>query len=106
MDAEVPAKYADRIVVDEETGCWLWQGHITEKGYGRAPKVKGVRRGKAHRFMWRLLIGPVPTGCVLHHTCHVHHCVNPSHMQLLSSQDHSILHYRERFCPPVCDSRL
>ena len=48
-----------RVLVDRETGCWLWAGPRNQHGYGRLPE------GLVHRLMYELKVGPVPEGMVL-----------------------------------------
>jgi hypothetical protein len=67
-----------------DTGCWLWTGARSHNGYGRV-SVRGPDPGspqthlQAHRAMYEMLVGPIPEGMTLHHTCEVRHCVNPAH---------------------------
>lgn len=60
-------------------GCWLWQGAQNGHGYG-ALNVAGKQRG-AHRVVYELLRGPIPTGLTLDHLCRRRHCVNPDHLE-------------------------
>ncbi len=67
-------------VVKTET-CWLWTAGKT-KGYG---KLQRGQRGQgiiyAHRFAYELLIGPIPPGLELLHSCDTPACVNPAHLR-------------------------
>ena len=73
------------------TGCWLWTGARGKKGYGRfRPDAsrKGVdRRVMAHRFAYEIFIGEVPEGLQLDHLCRNHACVNPNHLEVVTSQE-------------------
>ena len=60
--------------VDPQTGCWIWTGRITGKGYG---DYNGAR---AHRISYEEFNGPIPAGMVVMHTCDNPPCVNPSHL--------------------------
>lgn len=69
-------------VVDQETGCWIWQRGINAYGYGRAyDKGKTVQ---AHRLFYERKYGPIPDGLDPDHLCRNRACVNPDHMELVS----------------------
>jgi hypothetical protein len=65
-------------LVDGSTGCWLWQRCIDRGGYGQMGK------STAHRYVFNLYRGAIPDGLHIDHLCRVRHCVNPSHMELVS----------------------
>ena len=71
----------DRYTVDEN-GCWIWNGGVCEDGYGKS----GRRAGQtlAHRAFYVILVGPIPAGMELDHTCKNRLCVNPSHLEPVS----------------------
>jgi len=79
---KLPA-YLARFEVDEETGCWLWTGSVSAKGYG------DTGRGLAHRHIYAKIYGPVPHGFVVHHKCGTRGCVNPEHLEALSYAEHN-----------------
>jgi hypothetical protein len=63
-----------KFFVDRKTGCWLWQGVTDNDGYGRFANTA------AHRYMYELIIGPIPKGKELDHfECDREGCVNPFH---------------------------
>lgn len=59
--------------------CWLWFGCTTADGYGRLTWNRQVHN--AHRVVYELLVGPIPTGLQVDHLCFVKNCVNPAHLQ-------------------------
>lgn len=89
-DLEIPERVKKYINLDE-SGCWLWTGAKTKRGYG------GFLRGKqgkqtyyyAHRFMYELANGPITNGLFCCHHCDVRNCVNPDHMFLGTTQDNT-----------------
>lgn len=62
-------------------GCWIYTGHLNDRGYGR---VNPGRRGGsdlAHVVVYVAWVGPIPQGLELDHLCQVHRCVRPDHME-------------------------
>lgn len=69
---------ATEYVIDEATGCWVWQlGRVA--GYGYA--YRDGKQRVAHRVYYEDLVGPVPEGLVLDHLCRNRACVNPAHLE-------------------------
>lgn len=62
------------------TGCWIWLGSVTNKGYGICEHDKRI-----HRRMYELAIGPIPEGRHVLHSCDVRCCGNPAHLYLGSN---------------------
>ena len=62
--------------------CWLWTGTKTSGGYGRI--LRGSKEMYAHRYSYEHFIGPIPDGLVIDHLCRVRHCVNPSHLEVVT----------------------
>lgn len=75
---------------DATSQCWLWQGGVRSDGYGQ-----GILEGKwthAHRISYLLFVGEIPDHLIIHHTCKVKNCVNPTHLMLVSRSEHRRLH--------------
>lgn len=66
-------------VVDEETGCWVWQ--LTRRGQGYGQIAVRSRATCAHIVFYEREVGPVPDGMELDHTCRNRACVNPAHLE-------------------------
>lgn len=84
--------------VDKQDECWLWTGHVMNVGYGQF-HWNGTKR--AHRVAYRLWIGEIPEGTVVHHSCAVRHCVNPDHLQTITPGENTAemlerSYYKER----------
>jgi hypothetical protein len=71
----------DRI--QKTDGCWFWLGYISKKGYGTAYTGEYAPGGitTAYRFVYHVLVGPIPPGLELDHTCRNRACVNPDHLE-------------------------
>jgi HNH endonuclease len=68
--------------------CWPWRAKTTANGYGLF--WADDRFVMAHRFVYELLIGPIPDGLQLDHLCRTRSCVNPSHLEPVTSRENTI----------------
>lgn len=71
--------------------CWLWTGARTGGRKGQPPygfvRLDAKRRTGAHRFMYELLVGPIPEGLKLDHLCRTPLCVNPDHLEPVTQRE-------------------
>lgn len=77
------ARSSVRYSVDPVTGCWLWLGAKSERGYGFV-RYRG-KQWRAHRAFYTELVGAIPDGLTLDHLCRTPSCVNPSHLEAVTS---------------------
>jgi hypothetical protein len=79
-------RFAAKIVVNEETSCWEWQGSLN-KGYGQF-SVNGVMTS-SHRFIYSYLFGELPAKAssmeLDHFFCNNTVCCNPNHLELVTN---------------------
>ena len=90
--------------IDKTDTCWLWTGTILQSGYGQIRW--NAKQYRVHRFVYELLVGPIPEGLTLDHLCRVRHCVNPAHLEpvtmrenLLRSSSFVAINARKTHCP-------
>lgn len=65
--------------VNKTESCWLWTGaKLKSGGYGSIRINRQAKR--AHRVAYELLVGQIPEGMILRHSCDTPLCVNPAHL--------------------------
>lgn len=83
----VAAQLSERSTPEALTGCFLWEGNVDRKGYGRIRLYgAGTKKPptvdiKAHRAAYEIAYGPVPDGLLVLHSCDVPAYVNPEHLR-------------------------
>jgi hypothetical protein len=81
---------ADRFYdkVEKTDTCWLWTAAKVRNGYGIIG-AGGAGNGflYAHRVSYELSVGPIPDGLFLDHLCRVRHCVNPEHLEPVTTAE-------------------
>jgi hypothetical protein len=72
-------RFNQKYIVNEENGCWEWQGTISKKGYGTIHINN--KEIKAYRFAYEYFIGPIDNKLMICHNCHNRKCCNPNHLR-------------------------
>lgn len=81
------AKLKRKAPEDPETGCWVWTGGVSTKGY---PSVRHANvRHRTHRLAYQLWVEPLDEALVVHHVCANRLCINPNHLQAVTAQDNT-----------------
>lgn len=76
-----------RVDLADPEDCWRWVGRQSANGYGQLwDEGKTVL---AHRATYELLVGPIPEGLQLDHLCRVRDCVNPDHLEPVTSRENT-----------------
>ena len=71
--------------VEKTATCWLWRGYRSGSGYGA---INLNRRSHcAHRLAYTFLVGPIPDGLELDHLCRNRLCVNPAHLEPVTTRE-------------------
>jgi hypothetical protein len=66
-----------------ERGCWEWTGSCSVSGHGQMHcNTAGGRTIGVHRFAFILLVGPIPRGLHVLHSCDNAKCCNPTHLRV------------------------
>lgn len=81
----LPERFQSKVSV-QENGCWLWTGATHHPIRHPEHKYGVYGQESAHRFAYQTLIGPIPNGMEIDHTCHVKLCVNPDHFEVVTHQ--------------------
>lgn len=68
--------------------CWIWNGYINNRGYGSI-FISG-RTTLAHRAWYEENVGKIPAGLQLDHLCRNRRCVNPGHLEVVSSRENTL----------------
>lgn len=73
--------------INPKTDCWEWLRSITPKGYGYFETGNDTR---AHRAYYKAFRGDIPQNLQLDHLCRTRSCVNPAHLDVVSSKENTM----------------
>lgn len=62
----------------QKNGCWVWNGRVNHKGYGKASW--NGKEARVHRVIYEHFHGAVPEGMQVCHHCDNPPCCNPEHL--------------------------
>jgi len=83
---QIIGKIMSNIKVNQETGCWEWQGANSGTGrgggYGRVC-ISGCTSA-THKVVYTHFYGYVPNGEQIDHLCMNRLCCNPVHLELVT----------------------
>lgn len=84
------------LITIVEGNCWRWEGKHNTKS-GRPVRWKGNGYEYIYRVLYRILVGPIPTGAILHHKeCEHPWCANPWHTEPMTQSEHVRMHNKVR----------
>lgn len=79
-----------KVLIDPNTECWLWQGHVGPDGYARSVFLN-KKQESVHRVSYLTFVGEIPGGMAIDHICRNRKCCNPKHLQVLSVKENTLL---------------
>ena len=83
--APIEERILRRTYVEREKGCIIWTGAVSGFGYGKI-NVDGDLL-YVHRLAYEFAHGPVPEGLVVDHRCNEKRCVNPDHLEAVTTYE-------------------
>lgn len=85
-DPRLPQRFWNKVE-ESTSGCWLWTASTSAKGYGHYYFECAV--WQAHRASYTALVKDIPKGLQMDHLCRVRNCVNPYHLEPVSSRENT-----------------
>lgn len=83
-------RFAEKIALTD-TGCIEWIAGTAGEGYGYfyAGRTTTDETGRvyAHRWSYEYHVGAIPSGLQIDHLCRNKACVNPDHLEAVSSEE-------------------
>ena len=70
----------------DDSGCWIWQGQVSNSGYGRLKQRQEdqtVKMVSAQSASYIAFFDRIPEGFLVKQYCGNRLCINPAHLELM-----------------------
>jgi len=96
-----PIEYMKSKTFVDDNSCWVWTGGKVGQSKRRGSQpygtiMIGLKRFRAHRVMYELIMGKIPDGLVLDHICRNTLCINPEHLEPVTNAENVKRGYESR----------
>jgi hypothetical protein len=78
------------LTYEPNTGCWLWTGAVSEKGYGLIGTRSPRATARAHRVAYEHFVAPLSADALVMHSCDTPCCCNPEHLRPATASDNTV----------------
>lgn len=104
--APIAVRFERHYIPEPNSGCWIWMGTVAKSNrseYGEIGRESSdVKNGKhhmdkAHRVSYEIYKGAIPAGHEVDHICTNTLCVNPDHLQVVTSGKNKELAHLRRY---------
>lgn len=95
MTLGLPDWLESRIIPEPNTGCWLWEGALSE-GYGAVGVPRTKRTAAVHILVYEYLVGPIPKNLECDHLCLNKSCCNPDHIEPVTHKINMWRHFARK----------
>lgn len=80
-------RFMEKVFMVPESTCWFWTGYHDRDGYAMS-SINDVPLA-AYRMAYKLFVGELTKGMCLDHICRQRGCVNPKHMEEVTSKENT-----------------